>query len=122
MKSKSLKDEIDTLLSHCTANNDLKDSDLLKPKDIFFFNLITKKPILKMKLIYKATIDGWTPIKFNKCVAGYSPIFVIIKTGYDRIFGGYTEIPFKLFKNMFKEGLSEEVYHDSNAVIFSLTN
>ena len=47
-----------------------------------------------MNLIYKATIDGWKYKKFVEKVIDNSPIFVFIRTNYDKTFGGYTEIPY----------------------------
>lgn len=68
-------------------------------------------------MIYKATIDGWDQDSYIKRISNVAPIFVFVKTWYDNIFGGYTQVPY-----IFKENQEIETYKDKNAAIFSLTS
>ena len=44
-----------------------------------------------MRLIYRASDDGDTPYKFHRLCDGLSPLIVLIKTTYNKRFGGFTE-------------------------------
>jgi hypothetical protein len=48
-----------------------------------------------MRLIYRASEDGDTPYKFHRLCDGLSPLIVLIKTTYNKRFGGFTEAYFE---------------------------
>jgi len=48
-----------------------------------------------MRLIYRASEDGDTPYKFHRLCDGLSPLIVLIKTTYNKRFGGFTEAHFE---------------------------
>ena len=53
-----------------------------------------------MRLIYRASEDGDTPYKFHKLCDGLSPLIVLIKTTYNKRFGGFTEAHFEASEDM----------------------
>ena len=53
------------------------------------------KKFFSMKLIYKASEDGDTPYKFHKLCDGLCPLIVLVKTTYNKRFGGFTEAYFE---------------------------
>ena len=67
-----------------TSNNEL---NLIKTGIIDSNN---KK--LKLKLLYRASIDGDTSQIFHSKCDGYSHTISIFRTSDDKIFGGYTDI------------------------------
>jgi hypothetical protein len=65
------------------------------------------------KLIYKASLDGFSSANFHSNCDSKTKTLTIIKTLSDCIFGGYTDAPWSS-KNDYE--------YDSNAFIFSLEN
>ena len=53
-----------------------------------------------MRLIYRASDDGDTPYKFHRLCDGLSPLIVLIKTTYNKRFGGFTEAYFEASEEM----------------------
>ena len=53
------------------------------------------KKFFYMRLIYRASEDGDTPYKFHRLCDGLSPLIVLIKTTYNKRFGGFTEAHFE---------------------------
>ena len=53
------------------------------------------KQFFYMRLIYRASEDGDTPHKFHRLCDGLSPLIVLIKTTYNKRFGGFTEAHFE---------------------------
>ena len=53
------------------------------------------KKFYLMRLIYRASEDGDTPYKFHRLCDGLSPLIVLIKTTYNKRFGGFTEAYFE---------------------------
>ncbi len=48
-----------------------------------------------MKLVYRASEDGDTPYKFHRLCDGLRPLIVLVKTTYNKRFGGFTEAFFE---------------------------
>lgn len=67
-----------------------------------------------MRLLYRGSRDGLEPEKFHELCDGYSPTLTVARSKvYNRVFGGYTEIPWK----------SDLTYEkDDKAFLFSVTN
>ena len=53
-----------------------------------------KKDSLKMKQIYKATVNGDKISEFDACCQGKGKCFVLVKSEKGKLFGGYRTIPF----------------------------
>ena len=53
-----------------------------------------------MRLVYRASEDGDTPYKFHRLCDGLSPLLVLIKTTYNKRFGGFTEAHFEASEDM----------------------
>ncbi len=64
-------------------------------------------------LLYKASIDGFSPSSFHFKVDGKSSTLSIIKSDKNNIFGGYISIPWA------SSGIWQS---DSNSFLFSLVN
>ena len=69
--------------------------------------------IIKIKLIFSATINGDKDRDFHKFCDGKGPTVTIIKGENDHIFGGYVTVPYS------SDG---ESHYDDKAFLFSLTN
>ena len=59
-----------------------------------------QKKFYYMRLIYRASEDGDTPYKFHRLCDGLSPLIVLIKTTYNKRFGGFTEAHFEASEDM----------------------
>ena len=59
-----------------------------------------QKKFYYMRLIYRASEDGDTPYKFHRLCDGLSPLLVLIKTTYNKKFGGFTEAHFEASEDM----------------------
>ena len=59
-----------------------------------------QKKYYYMRLIYRASEDGDTPYKFHRLCDGLSPLLVLIKTTYNKRFGGFTEAHFEASEDM----------------------
>ncbi len=64
----------------------------------------------KINLLYRATRDGDTAITFDNLCCDKSNILIIIKTNNGHIFGGYSKIGLKKFKDI----------EDNNSFLFSI--
>ena len=59
-----------------------------------------QKKFYYMRLIYRDSEDGDTPYKFHRLCDGLSPLIVLIKTTYNKRFGGFTEAHFEASEDM----------------------
>ena len=76
---------------------------------------LTKLPLTMspLKLIYQASVDGFSAQSFHSKCDGYQGTFIVMKSNYSNIFGGYTSADWS--------GIYQYKY-DSSAFLFSLVN
>jgi len=65
------------------------------------------------KLIYQASVDGFSSRSFHSKCDGYMGTLVVIKSVYNYIFGGFTSINWSA---------KYDYKHDSNSFLFNLVN
>ena len=90
-----------------------RESDIIKifEEEILIGDAISDNPQKKYRLIYKASRDGDSAIKFHNICDKYSNLIILIKTNEGIRFGGFTS-------NKFKS--TSHVKLDNSAFLFSL--
>ena len=76
-------------------------------------NWINPNKPLQFQLIFTASINGDSFVKFHDICNGKGPTVTIVKGKNGHIFGGYVTVPFSS---------DEKPHYDENAFLFSLTN
>lgn len=71
---------------------------------------LTKSPF---KLLYQASIDGFSAASFHSKCDGVQGTFIVMKSNYSNIFGGYTSADWSGYY---------QYKYDSSAFLFSLVN
>ena len=65
------------------------------------------------KLIYQASVDGFSASSFHSKCDGYQGTFIVMKSNYSNIFGGYTSADWSGY---------HQYKYDSSSFLFSLVN
>ena len=93
-------------------------SNMLSNKeDLDFIQLLsaTKLPNIlknKFKLLYRASENNYSSSKFHELCDGHGPTITIIRSNFDNIFGGYTNVKWKPLQ------IKESWGADKNAFLF----
>ena len=90
-----------------------RESDIINllEEEILIGNAISKNPQKKYRLLYKASRDGDSAIKFHNTCDKYSNLIILIKTNEGTRFGGFTSNKFRT---------NSHLKIDNKAFLFSL--
>jgi hypothetical protein len=101
------------LVSTFNSSYAFKDSLILTQNDAIYLTQILKYPI-EVKLLYRATKDGFQASSFHSKCDNLANTVTIVKTTSNSVFGGYTSAPWTI--NLYNDFNS----YDENAFVFSI--
>ena len=88
-------------------------SNIVRTQQAALFDVCEFPVDQKLKLLYRASDDGFSSDKFHEKCDGIKNTLTIIKTTNENIFGGFTGAAWNS---------NNEYIHDTNSFIFSLVN
>ena len=90
------------------------DTKILKSKENAYLKKILPKKLRKkkLKLIFRASRDGWTSSQFHAKCDGRGATITLVRSTFGHVFGGYTAVPWHQTANNYS--------YDANAFIFLL--
>lgn len=72
-----------------------EEEGFINQHNIHFLREWTGRPRLNIKLIFKASRDGFKALEFHTKCENISPSIVVVKTEFGSLIGGYTEMPWE---------------------------